>query len=210
MQLVQRRCTSLFLQTHAFSGFYVSYMLQRVPSSVLSKQWMGEVHLFVITVIKCSKVSQGAAVSIYSQCITKRWKECGEISAYKGQASNSKLNTSDPSSTAVFRTDMILRWISLCWLRNTVSAGLLTLSCWNLQLNFCFDLTFPECQKPGNAIGQYPGVSTELEQVIWENVGKSEAEPVRNESDDVIKICIWDFVYSRTDYLSKPNLSLII
>lgn len=80
-------------------------MLRRVPPSVLYEQRMGEVHLFGIAVIKCSKGSQGAAVSIYSQCITERWKECGEISAYKGQASNSKLNTSDPSSTAVFRTD---------------------------------------------------------------------------------------------------------
>lgn len=47
---------------------------------------------------------------------------------------------------------------------------------------FCFDLTFPECQKSGNGIGQYPGVSTELKQVIWENVGKSEAEPVKKKN----------------------------
>lgn len=52
-----------------------------------------------------------------------------------------------------------------------------------------FDLTFSEFQKPGNAIGQYPGVTAELEQVIWENVDKSEAEPVRNETDELIEIC---------------------
>lgn len=53
VQLVQRWCISLFLQTHAFSEFYVSNMLEQVPSSVLYKQLMGEVHLFVITMIKC-------------------------------------------------------------------------------------------------------------------------------------------------------------
>lgn len=49
----------------------------------------------------------------------------------------------------------------------------------------CFaltNLTFTKCEEPGYGISQYPCVSTELEQVIRENVGKSEAEPGREKS----------------------------
>lgn len=53
---------------------------------------------------------------------------------------------------------------------------------------YWFDnLTFTKCEKPGYAISQYPCVSAELEQIIRENVGKPETEPVRAK-DQVMKM----------------------
>lgn len=39
-------------------------------------------------------------------------------------------------------------------------------------------LTSTKCEEPGYAVGQYPCMPAELEQVVRENVGEPEAEPV--------------------------------
>ena len=68
------------------------------------------------------------------------------------------------------------------------------------------NLTSTKCEEPGYAVGQYPRVSTELEQVVRENIGEPEAEPVR-EKKKKKRFHFWFQVYRLS---SCPVLQLCI
>ena len=74
---------------------------------------------------------------------------------------------------------------SLKWASHTELKKLLVLyicilvSSAGAECSVLANLTSTKCEEPGYAVGQYPRVSTELEQVVRENIGEPEAEPVR-------------------------------
>lgn len=49
-----------------------------------------------------------------------------------------------------------------------------------------FPLTFPKHEEPGDGVGEDPGVSTELEQVIRENIDPSKTQPVEEKKNQII------------------------
>lgn len=64
----------------------------------------------------------------------------------------------------------------------------------NVQVfDFFFSFTLTKSENPGDDVGQNPGVSTELEQVVRENIDYSEAQPAREKKGLVKKycFCVW-------------------
>ena len=88
-----------------------------------------------------------------------------------------------------------MKW-SLKWASHTELKKLLVLyicilvSSAGAECSVLANLTSTKCEEPGYAVGQYPRVSTELEQVVRENIGEPEAEPVREKKKKKVSFLV--------------------